>query len=369
MLGRRSGPRVTRRGSTVGRAWAIVSPVRAVVVREAFGLDNLHLQEQSKPEPGPGQLRMRVHAASLNYRDLLMVRGQYNPRQPLPLVPASDGVGVVDAVGAGVDSARLGERVAGLFAQGWMDGEPTHRSARATLGGPLPGMLREWAVLDADGVAPVPEHLTDVQAATLPCAGLTAWSALVTLGGIKPGDTVLVQGSGGVSSFALDFAVAAGARVIATSRSADKADALVERGAWKGVVTAEDPKWGKTVRALTGGRGVDLVVEVGGAGTLAQSLRAVRLGGTVAMIGVLAGGRAEVDLTPVLMGQVRVQGVLVGHRAGFEAMCRSIAQHRLEPRVDSVYPLEQTRAAFDHLASGTQRGKICIDLTTAGSGG
>jgi NADPH:quinone reductase-like Zn-dependent oxidoreductase len=355
--------RVGRRGSTGGSRWAIVSPVRAVVVREAFGLDNLHRIEQPKPDPGPGQVRMRVHAVSLNYRDLLMVQGHYNPRQPLPLVPASDGVGVIDAVGPGVDPARIGDRVAGLFAQGWLSGEPTQQSARATLGGPLPGMLREWAVLDAHGVASVPQHLSDVQAATLPCAALTAWSALVTLGGIRSGDTVLVQGSGGVSSFALDFAVAAGARVIATSRSPEKAEALAARGAWATVVTTGDPQWGKSVRALTAGRGVDLVVEVGGAGTLGQSLRAVRLGGTVAMIGVLAGGRAEVDMTPVLMGQIRVQGVLVGHRSGFEAMCRSIEQHRLEPRVDSVFSFDQTRAAFEHLASGDQAGKICIDLT------
>lgn len=337
--------------------------MRAIVVREAFGLDNLAIVDQPVPEPGPGQVRVRVRAASLNYRDLLMVQGLYNPRQPLPLVPASDGVGVIDAVGAGVDPGRVGERVAGMFAQGWIDGPPDHATARATLGGPLPGMLREWAVLDQGGVASVPEHLSDVQASTLPCAALTAWSALVTLGGIRPGDTVLVQGSGGVSSFALDFAVAAGARVIATTRSADKAEGLRERGAWKTVVTADDPKWGKTVRGLTGGRGVDLVVEVGGAGTFAQSMRAVRLGGTVAMIGVLAGGRAEVDMTPVLMGQVRVQGVLVGHRAGFDAMCRSIELHRIEPRVDSVFPLGETRAAFDRLASGAQRGKICIAVS------
>ena len=336
--------------------------MRALVVREAFGLDNLAVVDQPVPEPGPGQVRLRVRSASLNYRDLLMVQGLYNPRQPLPLVPASDGVGVIDAVGAGVDPGRVGQRVAGMFAQGWIDGPPDHATARATLGGPLPGMLREWAVLDEGGVAPVPDHLSDVQASTLPCAALTAWSALVTLGGIRPGDTVLVQGSGGVSSFALDFAVAAGARVIVTTRSAEKADGLSERGAWKTVVTAEDPKWGKTVRGLTGGRGVDLVVEVGGAGTFAQSMRAVRLGGTVAMIGVLAGGRAEVDMTPVLMGQVRVQGVLVGHRAGFEAMCRCIEQHRLEPRVDSVFGLEEARAAFDRLESGAQRGKVCVTL-------
>ncbi len=295
-----------------------------------------------------------------------MVQGRYNPRQPLPLVPASDGVGRIDAVGPGVDAGRIGQRVVGLFAQGWLDGSPQRKAARATLGGPLPGMLREWAVLDEDGVATVPEHLSDAEAATLPCAALTAWSALVTLGGIRPGDTVLVQGSGGVSSFALDFAVASGARVIATSRSPDKAAAMAERGAWKTVVTADDPAWGKTVRGLTGGRGVDLVVEVGGAGTLGQSLRAVRLGGTVAMIGVLAGGRAEVDMTPVLMGQVRVQGVLVGHRAGFESMCRCIEHHHLSPRIDRVFALDDTRAAFEHLASGTQRGKICIDLTRPG---
>lgn len=339
--------------------------MRALVVREAFGLHNLALEEQDIPEPGPGQLRVKVAAVSLNYRDLLMVQGAYDPRQPLPLVPASDGVGVVDAIGPGVDAGLLGQRVAGMFAQGWLDGPPQRATARATLGGPLPGMLREYAVLQADGVAQVPEHLDDVQASTLPCAALTAWSALHTLGGVRPGDTVLVQGSGGVSSFALDFARAGGARVIATSRSAEKAAALVERGADEAVVTSDEPAWGKAVRRLTGGRGVDLVVEVGGAGTLGQSLRAVRLGGTIAMIGVLSGGRAEVDMTPVLMGQVRVQGVLVGHRAGFEAMSRCIERHRLEPRVDSVYALEDARAAFDRLASGAQRGKICVTLTSA----
>ncbi len=333
------------------------------VVAEAFGLEHLRVVEQEPPRPGPGQVRVRVRAASLNYRDLLMVRGHYDPRQRLPLVPASDGVGLIDALGPGVDAGRLGQRVVGLFAQGWLSGPPQHATARATLGGPLPGMLREWAVFDEHGVASVPAHLSDAQAATLPCAALTAWSALMTLGEIRAGDTVLVQGSGGVSSFALDFARAAGARVIATSRSAEKAQALTERGAWKTVVTTEDPRWGKTVRALTGGRGVDLVVEVGGAGTLGQSLRAVRLGGTIAMIGVLESGHAEVDMTPVLMGQIRVQGVLVGHRAGFEAMCRCIELHEMIPLVQTVYALEDVRAAFEHLASGTQRGKICLDLT------
>lgn len=335
--------------------------MRGIELRGAFGEEHLSLVDRPELEPGAGELRVRVSSASLNYRDLLMVRGQYNPRQPLPLVPVSDGVGVVDAVGPDVHPRWIGKRVAGMFAQGWISGAPDHASARATLGGPLDGMLQDSVVLRADGVAAVPEHLSDDEAATLPCAGLTAWSALHTLGGVVPGDVVLVQGSGGVSSFALDFARAAGARVIATTRAAGPKEAyLRDRGADEVVVTGDNPKWGKAVRDRTDGRGVDIVVEVGGAGTLGQSLRAVRMGGRVAMIGVLAGGKAEVDMTPVLMGQVRVQGVLVGHRQGFEAMCRAIAHHQLRPAVDRTFALDETRAAFGHLASGTQRGKICI---------
>lgn len=299
--------------------------MQAYEIQGSFGLDNLARAERPEPQPGPGQVRVRVSAVSLNYRDLLMVRGHYDPRQPLPLVPVSDGVGRVEALGEGVKGPKVGDRVAGMFAQRWPAGPPTRQALRSTLGGPHDGMLAEQVVLAAEGVAPVPEHLDDAEAATLPCAALTAWSALVTLGRVRAGDTVLVQGTGGVSSFALDFAHLHGARVIATTGSPHKVEGLRERGAWAVVDTRAEPQWGKAVRALTDGHGVDHVVEVGGVGTLAQSLRALRPGGTVSLIGVLAGGHADLSLTPVLMNQVRVQGVFVGHREGFCAMSRAIA--------------------------------------------
>jgi NADPH:quinone reductase-like Zn-dependent oxidoreductase len=330
----------------------------------AFGLEHLHLAERPEPEPGPGQVWVRVSAVSLNYRDLMMVRGEYNARQPLPLVPVSDGVGVVEALGPGVQGVAVGDRVAGLFSQRWWSGPPTAEALRSTLGGPRDGMLAEQVVLEAQGVAPVPEHLDDLEAATLPCAALTAWSALVTLGHVRAGDTVLVQGTGGVSSFALDFARLHGARVIATTGSAHKLEQLRERGAWQVIDHRADPQWGKTVRALTGGEGVDHVIEVGGVSTLAQSLRAVRPGGTVSLIGVLAGKVADLDLTAVLMTQVRVQGVFTGHREGFLAMCKAIAQHGLRPRIDRVFAFDEARAAFEHLASGAHHGKVCIRVAT-----
>ncbi len=335
-------------------------PAMQAYALSAFGLEHLHRVERPTPVPGPGQVRLRVSAVSLNYRDLMMVRGTYNPRQPLPLVPVSDGVGVVEALGDGVQNLALGDRVAGLFAQRWSAGDPGPDALRSTLGGPLDGMLAEQVVLDAYGVARVPEHLDDLEAATLPCAALTAWSALVTLGRIRAGDTVLVQGSGGVSSFALDFARLHGARVIATTRSASKIQGLRQRGAVAVIDTSVDAHWGDTIRKRVGGEGVDHVVEVGGVGTLAQSIRAVRPGGTVSLIGVLAGPTADLNLTPVLMRQVRVQGVMVGHRAGFEAMCRAIALHGLQPTIDRVFAWNEAPAAFEHLASGAHVGKICI---------
>jgi NADPH:quinone reductase-like Zn-dependent oxidoreductase len=333
----------------------------------AFGLEHLLPADRPVPDPGPGQVRVRVSAVSLNYRDLMMVRGEYNARQPLPLVPVSDGVGMIDALGPGVQGLSVGDRVAGLFSQRWISGPPTAESLRSTLGGPRDGMLAEQVVLDAQGVVPVPEHLDDVEAATLPCAALTAWSALVTLGRVRAGDTVLVQGTGGVSSFALDFARMHGARVIATTGSARKLEGLRARGAWQVIDHRADPQWGKTARALTGGEGVDHVIEVGGVSTMAQSLRAVRPGGTVSLIGVLAGKVADLDLTSVLMTQVRVQGVFTGHREGFVAMSRAIAQHRLRPRIDRVFAFDEARAAFEYLASGAHQGKVCIRMASRGN--
>ncbi|MCA9688223.1 MAG: NAD(P)-dependent alcohol dehydrogenase [Myxococcales bacterium] len=336
--------------------------MRVHELRDGFGLDNLRPGTRPAPVPGPGQVTIRVKAASLNYRDLLMIRGVYDPRQPLPLVPLSDGVGEVQAVGEGVSRVAVGDRVAGLMVQRWLAGQPTRDVLRSTLGGPIDGMLAEQATLSAEGAVKVPAHLSDLEAATLPCAALTAWSALVTHGRVTAGDTVLLQGTGGVSIFALQFARMLGARVIITSSSDAKLARARALGADEGINYVDVPEWGKVVRARTGGRGVDLVVEVGGAGTLGESIRAVRPGGTIALIGVLAGGAARVNMTPVLMNQIRVQGVLIGHRESYGAMCRAIAQHRMKPVVDRVFPFEDARAAFDHLADASHFGKVCVAL-------
>lgn len=329
-------------------------------IAEGFGLENLRLTERPDPEPGPGQVLLRMRARSLNYRDLLMVRGKYNPRMPLPVIPLSDGVGEVTAVGEGVERVKVGERVSPIFAQRWLAGTPTKVELQSTLGGPRDGTLCEQMVCSEEAVVHAPEHLSDVEAATLPCAALTAWSALVTQGRVAPGDTVLVQGTGGVSIFALQIATLLGARVIATSSSDEKLERARSLGAAETINYETTPEWGKAARALTGGRGVDHVVEVGGAGTLQQSIRATKPGGTISLIGVLAGGAAPVDLTPVLMQNIRLQGVLVGHREGFEAMNRALTLHRLRPIVDRVFPFDQARDAMHHLTTQTHLGKVCI---------
>lgn len=331
-------------------------------VAESFGLGQLRQTERPDPEPGPRQVRIRMRAASLNYRDVLMVRGEYNPKQTLPLVPVSDGVGEVTAVGERVERVSVGDRVAGMFAQGWVDGPLERSHLKATLGGPRDGMLAEQVVLDEEGVSHVPAHLGDEEAATLPCAALTAWSALVTEGHVTAGDTVLVQGTGGVSIFALQLAGLLGARVIATSSKADKIRRLEEMGVRETINYVDEPSWGKKAKELTGGRGIDNVIEVGGAGTLQQSIRAVRPGGTISLIGVLSGGQSDLNITPVLMQNIRVQGVLVGHRRGFESMCRALEYHRVHPVVDRTFDFDRVPDAFEHMVSGKHFGKICIRM-------
>ncbi|MEE8117380.1 MAG: NAD(P)-dependent alcohol dehydrogenase [Gemmatimonadales bacterium] len=336
--------------------------MRVVELQERFGLENVTLATRSEPTAEPGQVVLRMLAASPNYRDLLMVLGQYNPKQPLPLIPGSDGVGQVVSVGQGVERVQVGDRVAPIFAQNWICGRPTIETLRSTLGGPLDGTLTEYLAVEQSGVVHVPQHLSDEEAATLPCAGLTAWNALVTHGGVQPGDTVLVQGTGGVSIFALQFAVLLGARVIVTSSSDEKLERARALGAWETINYRSLPDWGREARRLADDRGVDLVVEVGGAGTLARSLAAVRPGGRISLIGVLAGGMSEINIVPILMGQIRVQGVLVGHRESFEAMNRAIEVHHLRPAVSRVFPLDDTRAALMHLAAGEHFGKIAIRI-------
>jgi NADPH:quinone reductase-like Zn-dependent oxidoreductase len=306
---------------------------------------------------------IRVRATSLNFRDLMTVTGVYNPKQPLPLIPLSDGVGEVVAVGDGVTRVAVGDRVAGIFAQGWTAGEPALEKVRATtLGGPLDGMLSEYRALSQEGVVKVPDYLTDEEAATLPCAALTAWSALITHGQLKPGDTVLVQGTGGVSIFALQFAKAAGARVIITSGSDEKLERAKALGADEIINYRQAPDWDKAVREMTGGRGVDHVVEVGGVGTLAKSIRSVRFGGHISLIGVLSGRAGEIDIAPVLMQNIRVQGIIVGSREMFEAMNRALEQNQIRPVVDKIFALDETRQAFELMAQGGHFGKICIRI-------
>jgi len=333
-----------------------------VVELRAWGLENLVLAERPEPQPGPRQVVVRVRAASLNYRDLLLVRGTYNPKQKLPIVPCSDGAGVVVAVGDRVTRVRPGDRVCPTFHQAWLAGEPSRERLRATLGSPLDGTLAELMLLDEEGLVAIPGDLSDEQAATLPCAAVTAWNALVTAGGVVAGDTVLVQGTGGVSIFALQLGVLLGARVVVTSSSDAKLARARELGAWEGINYKEVPAWGVRARELTGGRGVDHVVEVGGAGTFEQSLQALRPGGTLSLIGVLAGAALELRLPAIQMRMLRVQGLLVGHRDSFEAMNRAIAHHGLRPVVDQVFPLAEARAAFEHLASGAHFGKVVVRI-------
>ncbi|HVL59402.1 MAG TPA: NAD(P)-dependent alcohol dehydrogenase, partial [Burkholderiaceae bacterium] len=308
-----------------------------------------------------GQVRLKLKAASLNYRDLVVPRRGYGSLTgKLPLVPVSDGVGEVVEVGVGVSRVRVGDRVCPMFMPGYVGGEPTADRLTQSLGGPIDGVMVEQMVIGERGVAQVPAHLTDEEAATLPCAALTAWSAIVTYGRVQPGDRVLVQGTGGVSLFALQFAKLLGAHVTLISSSDDKLERARKLGADETLNYRTVPEWGKAVRQAIGGDGADHVIEVGGEKTLAQSLRAVRVGGTISLIGVLSGGSLSTYLGPIVTRQVRLQGITVGSRDGFEAMARAIGQHRLRPVVDRTFGFEQLREALDYLASGAHFGKICI---------
>lgn len=329
---------------------------------QQFGLDGLRMVERPELVVGPGQASVRVTAVSLNYRDWLMVQGEYNPRQPLPLVPLSDGVGVVTAVGEGVTRVKVGDRVAAAFSQSWIAGEPRIERLRGTLGGPLDGMLRESIVLHEDGLVRVPGHLSDEEGASLPCAALTAWNALIEQGHLKAGETVVVQGTGGVSIFGLQFAKMCGARVIVTSSSNEKLERAKALGADEVINYREAPNWDRRVKQLTGGVGADHIIEVGGADTLVKSLKAVRVGGTISVIGVLGGKSLEVPLTLILMQNVRLQGVLVGNRDMFDKMNQAIEHHRLRPLVDRVFGFAEVHAAFEHLAAGRHFGKIAVRI-------
>jgi NADPH:quinone reductase-like Zn-dependent oxidoreductase len=329
-------------------------------IQNAFGLENLKPATRPKQALGHHQVRVEVKAVSLNFRDLMTVLGTYNPRQPLPLIPCSDGAGQVVEVGEGVTRFKKGDRVAAIFAQDWLAGPPTLAARKTTLGGPLDGMLARQVVLGQRGLVAAPDHLTWEEAACLPCAGVTAWHALMEKTPLKPGQTVLLQGTGGVSLFALQFARIAGARAIITSSSDEKLSRAKELGAWECINYKSEPDWDKRVLGLTEGEGVDHVIEVGGGGTLERSLKAVRVGGTVSVIGALSGAKTELAVTLILMKSVRVQGIFVGSREIFEAMNRAVALHHLKPAIDRVFPFEEAPEAFALMQSRGHFGKIAI---------
>jgi len=335
--------------------------MKQVELAGGFGIQNLQIVETAVPEPGHGEVLIHIEAASLNARDLRMVLGLYNARQPLPLVPLSDGAGTIASMGAGVSGWSIGDRVAGCFMPLWRSGKLTHEASRATLGGPLPGMLREYAVLPATAIVRAPAHLDAIETAALPCAGVTAWNALFESSRLQPGEWVVTLGTGGVSLFALQLARHAGARIAVTSGSTAKLERALALGADAAINYTEDPDWGSAVRKLCGA-GADHVVELGGAGTLEQSLKAVAPGGTISMIGALAGISGEVNLTPVLNKAVRIQGVWVGSHEHFERLNRALASARIHPCIDRVFPFEESAHAFEHLASGSHFGKVVIRL-------
>jgi NADPH:quinone reductase-like Zn-dependent oxidoreductase len=328
---------------------------------DGFGLENLREVEMPDPVPGPGQAVVRIHACSLNFRDLLVAKGAYGRAIRTPLTPLSDGAGVVTQVGEGVTRVKPGDRVCGIFMQRWLEGDPDDAKAASALGGALDGMLAELVCLDAAGLVCFPDHLSFEEAATLPCAAVTAWNALFHSGPLKAGETVLVQGTGGVSLFALQFARMAGARVIATSSSDAKLERLRALGADEVINYKSTPEWDKPVRAFTNGLGVDHIVEVGGAGTLPLSLRAVRRGGHIALIGVLSGA-GEIDPRPLLVKSIRLHGIYVGSRQMFEEMNRAIALARLKPVIDRVFPFAQVTEAMRYQESGAHFGKIALGL-------
>ena len=331
-------------------------------VFERFGAKHLRLVEAEAGEPGAGEVRVALRAASLNYRDLLILKGLYNPRLPLPQVPVSDGCGNVVAVGPGVSGFTPGDRVITHPVVGWEDGRFRREYARATLGGPGPGMGQEEVIAPEAAFCRAPANLDDEGAAALPIAGLTAWSALVTEGPIGPDTTVLTLGTGGVSIFALQIAKAFGARVIITSSSHEKLARAADLGADVGIHRLENENWDRAVRDATGGLGADRVVENGGAGTLSQSLRATAAGGIVAMLGALTGLTAPVALAPCVMRRIRIAGVMTDCRRALRDLVRFVEERDLRPVIDRSYPLEELPAALALMDRGGHFGKIALRI-------
>lgn len=330
--------------------------------------DPVSLVSQSfeRREPAPGEVEIKLHAISLNFRDLMIIRGHYNPRLQLPVTPISDGAGEISAVGAGVDSLKVGDRVLTNFASNWIDGPFDAVYLKQTLGTPGPGMATQYQYLRESALAKIPDSLSFSEAATLPIAGLTAYSALVTEGQCRPGQKVLTLGTGGVSLFVLTLAQRLGLEVAITSSSDAKLEHCKSLGACFGVNYRKDPNWGKTVAAWAQGRGVDIVVETGGAQTLASSVRATRAGGRLAILGALTGVRGDIDLAPIMMRRISMHGVMVDSKARLqELLALWVGGPHASPLAAPIakrFSFSQLNEALNALASGEHMGKIVVEF-------
>lgn len=333
--------------------------VTAIRVSGGFAIDALTLDQVEMGQLAYGQVLVAIKAVSLNYRDLLVVTGRYSPNLPRPLIICSDAAGEVVAIGSGVRKFKPGDRVAGAFFQNWNGGEINREAASSALGGAIDGVLATEHAFEERGLVHLPAQLSYEEGATLPCAAVTAWHGLVSTAHLKSGDTVLLLGTGGVSIFGLQFALMHGARAIITSSSNEKLARARAIGAAETINYREKPDWNKEVMGFTGGRGVDVVLEVGG-GTMAKSLRCVRPGGQVSLIGVLAGIAEPLNIGPILHNSICVQGIYVGSVEMFEAMNRAILAHKMKPVIDRVFAFEDARGALHYMESARHFGKVVI---------
>jgi NADPH:quinone reductase-like Zn-dependent oxidoreductase len=327
-----------------------------------FGLDNLRLGEVTTPEPKAGELLVKVGAVSLNFRDKAIVDGIYEPHKvPKPLIPVSDAAGTVVAVGEGVSRFKIGDRVNSHLYSRWLDGVPGPDEPEYCFGSPLPGGLAEYMIIHEDSAVAAPDTMSDEEAATLPIAALTAWYALVDFGQVEAGQTVLVQGTGGVSIFAAQIATALGAKVIVTSSRDENLDAVKKLGAVAGVNYRHHPQWAEEVLKLTEGKGVDLLLDVAGGDGINQSIAATKAAGRIAQIGFLTGQTSTLNLMPMIFRQTTIRGIAVAPRSSFDRMNVFLNEHKIRPVIDQVYSFEQAREAYEHLARGAF-GKVVIKV-------
>jgi NADPH:quinone reductase-like Zn-dependent oxidoreductase len=324
------------------------------------GIDELHFTEGDMPSIGEMDVLVRMKASSINYRDLATIENPMARKINFPLVPNSDGVGEVVEMGKKVTRVSIGDRVCGIFFQTWIDGEITSNDMANALGGTIDGVLCEYRTFHEDGLVKIPSHLTDAEASTLPCAGVTAWNSLVDKGCVKPGSTVLLLGTGGVSIMALQFCQMLGVKAILTSSSDEKLEKAQALGAWQVINYKKEPDWDLLVLDITNGLGVDHVVEVGGAGTLSKSINSVCISGSIGLIGILTGG--QIDPTPMLRKSLHVHGIYVGHRRMFEDMNRAISAHEMRPVIEHTYPIDSARDAYHAMRAANHFGKLTITL-------